>query len=85
MKQYLPIGSVVLLRNGTKKIMIYGRRQIRNGEKLEYDYIACLYPEGNVGDNYRFLFNHEDIETVIYRGYSDAEEEAFCKNVLNKQ
>lgn len=85
MKQYLPIGSVVLLHNGKKKVMIYGRRQIRNGEKLEYDYMACLYPEGNINDNYRYLFNHEDIETVVYRGYSDAEEEAFVDNVLNKQ
>ena len=85
MKQYLPIGSVVLLHNGKKKVMIYGRRQIRNGEKLEYDYMACLYPEGNINDNFRYLFNHEDIETVVYRGYSDAEEEAFVDNVLNKQ
>lgn len=27
MKEYLPIGSVVLLKKGTKKIMIYGRKQ----------------------------------------------------------
>lgn len=84
MKYYLPIGSVVLLHNGKKKVMIYGRRQVRNGEKLEYDYIACLYPEGNINDNHRYLFNHEDIETVVFRGYSDAEEEAFCNNILNQ-
>ena len=84
MKEYLPIGSVVLLNNGKKKVMIYRRRQIRNGEKLEYDYIACLYPEGYVNDNYRYLFNNEDINIVVYRGYSDADEEAFCNNVLNK-
>ena len=84
MKDYLPIGTVVLLKNGNKKLTIFGRRQVRNGEKLEYDYIACLYPEGYINDNFRYLFNNEDIETVVYRGYSDAEEEAFCKDVLNK-
>ncbi len=84
MKTYLPIGTVVLLKNGEKKVMIYGRRQHRVTElDNEYDYIACLYPEGNIDENYMYLFNHEDIEQVVYRGYSDAEEEAFL-NELNK-
>ena len=83
MKNYLPIGTVVLLKKGQKKVMIYGRRQRRVTEDLEYDYIACLYPEGNIDEDYMYLFNHEDIETVVYRGYSDAEEEAFIAQ-LNK-
>ncbi len=77
MKTYLPIGSIVILKNGQKKIMIYGRRQRRVTDEHEYDYIACLYPEGNINEDYMYLFNHEDIETVVYRGFSDAEEEAF--------
>ena len=83
MKNYLPIGSIVLLKNGQKKIMIYGRRQRRVTENYEYDYIACLYPEGNINEDYMYLFNHEDIDTVVYRGFSDAEEEAFVAE-LNK-
>lgn len=81
MKIYLPIGSVVLLKNGKKKVMIYGRRQRRITDEHEYDYIACLYPEGNISEDYMYLFNHEDIETVVYRGYSDAEEEAFIEKL----
>ncbi|MBQ8741956.1 MAG: DUF4176 domain-containing protein [Clostridia bacterium] len=77
MKTYLPIGSIVILKSGQKKIMIYGRRQRRVTDEHEYDYIACLYPEGNINEDYMYLFNHEDIETVVYRGFSDAEEEAF--------
>ena len=83
MKNYLPIGSIVLLKNGKKKVMIYGRRQKRVTDEHEYDYIACLYPEGNISEDYMYLFNHEDIETVVYRGYSDAEEESFV-DYLNK-
>lgn len=83
MKTYLPLGSIVLLKNGKKKVMIYGRRQSRVSEDVEYDYIACLYPEGNLGVNYMYLFNHEDIENVVFRGYCDADEEAY-QNVLNK-
>lgn len=51
MKSYLPIGSIVLLKNGKKKVMIYGRRQRRITDEIEYDYIACLYPEGNIGED----------------------------------
>lgn len=83
MKEYLPIGTVVMLKNGKKPIMIYGRRQRRVNEQAEYDYIACLYPEGNVNENYMFLFDHEDIEHIIFRGYSNADEEAFVK-MLNE-
>ena len=83
MKSYLPIGSIVLLKNGKKKVMIYGRRQKRVTEAHEYDYIACLYPEGNISEDYMYLFNQEDIDTVVYRGYSDAEEETFV-DYLNK-
>ena len=83
MKSYLPIGSIVLLKNGKKKVMIYGRRQKRVTDEHEYDYIACLYPEGNINEDYMYLFNQEDIETVVYRGYSDAEEETFV-DYLNK-
>lgn len=82
MKNYLPIGTVVLLKNGEKKVMIYGRRQRRVTEPdKEYDYIACLYPEGNIDENFMYLFDNENIDKVIYRGYSDAEEEAFINHL----
>lgn len=83
MKEYLPIGSIVLLNNGNKRIMIYGRRQRDIATNKEYDYIACLYPEGNLNEQYMYLFNHEDIKDVIFRGYVDIEEENFKKEFLN--
>ena len=83
MKSYLPNGTVVLLKGGEKKIMIYGRRQKRVNDEHEYEYIACLYPEGNINEDYMYLFNHEDIERVVFRGYSDAEEEAFIETLNN--
>ena len=83
MKEYLPIGTVVLLKGGEKKVMIYGRKQLAVDDSGEYDYIACLYPEGNINDDYNFLFNNEDIDEVIFKGYVDSEEEDFQK-VLNE-
>ena len=77
MKEYLPIGSVVILNDGTKKLMIYGRKQTEVKTNVEYDYVSCLYPEGNINQEYMFLFNNEDIKEVIFRGYSNTEEEQF--------
>ncbi len=82
MKEYLPIGTVVLLKNGSKKVMIYGRKQIATENGQEFDYVACLYPEGNINDDYTFLFNNENIDKIIFKGYSDEEEVEFQK-VLN--
>lgn len=79
MKEYLPMGSVVLLKEGTKRIMIYGRKQIAAETGDEYDYVACLYPEGNISDEYTFLFNQEDIEQVVFEGYTDEEDQEFLK------
>ena len=47
-KDLLPIGSVVLLKGGDKKIMVCGRIQAKEGENTIYDYSACYYPEGIV-------------------------------------
>ena len=79
MKKYKPLGSVVLLKNGTKRVMIYGRKQILASTGELFDYVACLYPEGNIVAEYTFLFNDDDIEEVIFEGYSDKEDLEFIK------
>ncbi|WP_455713934.1 DUF4176 domain-containing protein [Anaerosporobacter sp.] len=81
-KDLLPIGSIVLLKDATKKMMVYGikQSQVTDPDK-EYDYIGVLYPEGNMGENFQFLFNHEDIQSVIFRGYEDIERQKFIKNL----
>lgn len=72
----LPNGSVVRLREGTKKLVIYGRKQIMLTDPVRaYDYIGCLYPEGYINPDYTYVFNHADIEEVIFMGYTDEEEE----------
>ncbi len=73
--KYLPIGTVVTLVNGTKPIMIYGRKQIQAGNKNIWDYVACLYPEGNLGDEYNVFFQHEEIENVYHYGMESAEDD----------
>ena len=82
-KELLPIGSVVLLKNGKKRVMIYGIKQTNNDTGVEYDYISVLYPEGNMGENTRFLFNHSDIEEIYFHGYEDEEREEFIEALSN--
>lgn len=83
MKQYLPLGSVVLLKGGNKKIMIYGRKQKAVDTGKEWDYIACPYPEGNINENYMYLFNNEQVAKVYFLGYQDEDELEFTE-LLNK-
>jgi len=73
-QQLLPLGSVVLLKGGRKKLLIFGRLQISNDDQKLWDYVGCLYPEGNLGPEYCFLFNRPDVEKVVHTGYSDEED-----------
>lgn len=81
-KELLPIGTVVSLKNGTKKLMVFGVIQsIQEQSDKEYDYIGVPYPEGNMGQDYQYLFNHADIETVYFRGFEDIERQEFIYNL----
>lgn len=79
MKEYLPLGSIVVLKGGRKKLMIYGRNQIQKSTSTLFDYVSCLYPEGNMSEEYNYLFNHEDIQQVIHRGFTNLEEEGMLR------
>ena len=80
----LPIGSVVLLKGGNKRIMICGRIQAKDGENVIYDYSACYYPEGIIDPEYMFFFNRDAIEKIYFIGFQDNEELEFRDKVLNR-
>lgn len=81
-EKYLPIGSVVMLKNASKKIMITGYLSIADeDEKTIYDYNACLYPEGFLSSDQTCLFNHDQIDKVYFTGFIDDEEKEFQKNL----
>lgn len=83
-KNLLPIGSVVLLKGGEKRIMICGRIQTRSGSEEIYDYSACYYPEGIVDNASMFFFNRDAIEEIYFIGFQDPEELAFRQGVLDQ-
>lgn len=83
-KNLLPIGSVVLLKGGNKRVMICGRIQTRAGSDRIYDYSACYFPEGITAADRIFFFDRDAIDRVFFLGCQDAEELAFRANVLDK-
>ena len=80
----LPVGSIVLLKKGTHRLMIMGFSPLRKEGKLQlYDYWACFYPEGLLNLDQTLVFNKKDIDKVISVGYSDDEEKVFRAKLIN--
>ena len=76
----LPIGTIVYLKEGSQKLMILNRGVTieQEGESVLFDYSAAFYPMV-LNPEQLFYFNQEDIDKVVYKGYSDEEEERFVK------
>ena len=83
-EKFLPIGSIVLLKGGTKKAMVTGFCSVAAEDKTKiYDYTGCIYPEGYLDFDQVCLFDHDQIEKVYHLGYIDEEEKNF-KEELKK-
>lgn len=77
-EKYLPIGSVVLLENGSKRVMINGFCAIdpKNPKKI-FDYSGVLFPEGSLSSDQALLFDHTQIARIDHLGLEDQEEKDF--------
>lgn len=83
-EKYLPIGTVVLLKGGSKRVMITGFCSVdSNKSDVIYDYNGCVYPEGYLSSDQTCLFNHDQIDKIYYMGFVDDEEKEF-KAKLNE-
>lgn len=83
-KRYLPIGSVIKLKNNNKSIMITGYYSVEYARDLEiYDYSGCAYPEGVMIKSSCCSFNQSDIKEVLFEGYK-TEEYKTLTNGLNE-
>lgn len=81
LEKLLPIGSVVILKGGKKKIVIIGIKQTDIATNTLYDYLTIPYPEGFLNSECMFFANHDAIESVIFRGYEDDERNDFMKRL----
>ncbi len=77
-EKYLPIGTVALLKGGTKRVMITGFCSMpKENPNQMFDYSGCMYPEGSISTEQVCLFNHDQIKEISYMGLKDEEEEQF--------
>ena len=79
---YLPLGSIVVVNGGVKKYVIVARGiQVKiNGENNFFDYGACLYPEGMMGDQLMY-FQHCNISKVVFQGFPDEDDKMMVENI----
>ncbi len=81
-KKLLPLGSIVLLEEGLQKLVIVGRGAIyedqETGQDTFADYMAVLYPSG-MNPETTIFFQHDNIDKVVFTGYSDEEEDRFLE------
>ncbi len=77
-EKYLPVGSVVLLQNGSKRVMINGfcTMDASKPDKI-YDYSGVLFPEGSLSSDQTLLFDHSQIVRIDHIGLDDQEEKEF--------
>jgi len=81
-KNYLPLGSVVLLNGGKKKLMITGYLvSTPDYPDTIFDYCGCMHPEGLIRSDTICVFNHEEIRKVLFKGYLDIEEKEYLENL----
>lgn len=79
----LPIGTVCMLKGGTKRVMITGFCSVPvEDPKKIFDYSGCLYPEGFLNSTTICLFDNNQIEKIYFKGFEDEEEKVF-KEKLN--
>lgn len=83
--KYLPVGSIVLLTGGTKRLMVTGYcMQTEERPGVIYDYSGCLYPEGVIRSDVTSVFNHDQIERIDFVGFTDDEGKTFTDELNNK-
>lgn len=91
--KFLPIGTVVLLKNAKKEIMITSycifpnNTEIKEGKEVKptkkmYEYGGCIYPEGILDSNIVCAFDHNQIEKICHMGY-ETDQQKELSRVLN--
>ena len=79
--QLLPLGSVVRA-SGAKCLVIVARGLMLtvDGQSAYFDYGACVYPEGMIGDSMLY-FNVEDVVEVVHEGFTDDEDRVYVESI----
>ncbi|MDR3215286.1 MAG: DUF4176 domain-containing protein [Bacilli bacterium] len=85
LKSYLPLGSIVMLNkdklgieSDKDEIVVIEQRMIQpKGKNYYIDYRSIPYPTGAFNEAMYTYFSEDDIKEVIFKGYSDLENEGY--------
>ena len=81
-QRFMPIGTVVKIKNVNFKIMIIGFNFTDN-QNATLDYVGCYYPYG-IGDTSSLVyFNHIDVERIYHFGHFDIQGKKFQSDLCN--
>ena len=80
--EFLPLGTIIILKGGIRKAMIIARAVAVNmkEENKYFEYGGCLYPEGLLGEAVLY-FNNEDIHSIVQKGYADEDDKIMQDNL----
>ena len=80
MNEVLPIGSIIYLKEGQQKLMIWSRgcQWEQDNELVFFGHSGAADPVG-LNPEQIFYFNQEDIDKVVFHGYTDLDEERFVE------
>lgn len=71
--EWLPVGSVVHVRDTNRLLMIAGAMQQDDATGKLWDYMGYPFPEGNTDPKQNVLFNRKGIDGVYFIGYQPPE------------
>ena len=74
---FLPFGSVVRLKGGKMRVAVIGFTPIEKGKTKVWDYLGAVWPMGVISSDNNLLFNRDQVEEVIFEGYTDEAEIEF--------
>lgn len=82
MINYEALGSIVLLKGGSQKLLIISRalNVKKDDEIFFFEYGGVPYPDGLISDKMAY-FNHADISKVVFEGYRDVDDENMVENI----
>lgn len=75
---FLPLGSIIVLKQTTQKLIIIARGMLV--EENYYDYGAFLYPQGLIEDSLVY-FNEDQISKVMFHEFTDDDDTLFISYI----
>lgn len=74
---FLPLGSIVRLKGGKVSLMVVGFAPLEPGTDDVFDYLGVMWPMGVMSSDRNLLFNRDQIDEVIFEGFSNDKEVEF--------